>query len=75
MAARIGSITQRRDTTPCAGGVGLFDQSSFAKFRLQGRDAEHVLNRVCANDIVVAPGTMVYTQWLNERGVSRRISP
>ena len=48
--------------------VGLFDQSSFAKFRLEGSDAAHVLNRVCGNDIDVAPGKMVYTQWLNERG-------
>jgi glycine cleavage system T protein len=49
-------------------GVGLFDQSSFAKFRLEGRDAERVLNRVCANEMAVAPGKIVYTQWLNERG-------
>lgn len=49
-------------------GVGLFDQSSFAKFRLEGRDAEGVLNRVCANEMAVAPGKIVYTQWLNERG-------
>src|SRR5271170_1284373 len=48
--------------------VGLFDQSSFAKLRLEGADALRVLNRVCANDVAVAPGTMVYTQWLNERG-------
>ncbi|MBC7522153.1 MAG: hypothetical protein H7268_13815, partial [Sandarakinorhabdus sp.] len=34
--------------------VGLFDQSSFAKFRLEGRDAMRVLNRVCANDVDVA---------------------
>ncbi len=48
--------------------VGLFDQSSFAKFRLEGRDAVRVLNRVCANDIDVAEGRLVYTQWLNDRG-------
>jgi 4-methylaminobutanoate oxidase (formaldehyde-forming) len=48
--------------------VGLFDQSSFAKFRLEGSDAAQVLGRICANDIDVAPGRMVYTQWLNERG-------
>ncbi len=48
--------------------VGLFDQSSFAKFRLEGADATRVLNRVCANDMGVAPGKIVYTQWLNERG-------
>ena len=48
--------------------VALFDQSSFAKFRLEGRDALQVLNRVCANDVDVRPGRIVYTQWLNERG-------
>jgi 4-methylaminobutanoate oxidase (formaldehyde-forming) len=48
--------------------VGLFDQSSFAKFLVQGRDAEPVLQRVCANDVAVAAGRIVYTQWLNERG-------
>ena len=48
--------------------VGLFDQSSFAKFRLEGRDAVSVLNLVCANDVDVAPGRLVYTQWLNDKG-------
>jgi glycine cleavage system aminomethyltransferase T/glycine/D-amino acid oxidase-like deaminating enzyme len=48
--------------------VGLFDQSSFAKFRLEGREAARILNRVCANDVDVEPGRIVYTQWLNERG-------
>ncbi len=49
-------------------GVALFDQSSFAKFRLEGRDAVTVLNQVCANNVDVAAGRVVYTQWLNERG-------
>ncbi len=48
--------------------VGLFDMSSFAKFLVQGRDAETVLQAVCANDVGVEPGRVVYTQWLNERG-------
>ncbi|HLW23957.1 MAG TPA: FAD-dependent oxidoreductase [Steroidobacteraceae bacterium] len=48
--------------------VGLFDQSSFAKFRLEGIDALRVLNRICANEVDVDPGRIVYTQWLNERG-------
>ena len=48
--------------------VGLFDLSSFAKFRLQGTDAARVLNHVCANDVDVRPGRIVYTQWLNARG-------
>jgi glycine cleavage system T protein len=48
--------------------VGLFDQSSFAKFVLRGRDATAVLGRICANDIDVPIGRVVYTQWLNARG-------
>ncbi len=48
--------------------VGLFDQSSFAKFRFEGRDAAPVLNHVCANNIDQSPGRVVYTQWLNEKG-------
>lgn len=49
-------------------GVGLLDLTSFAKFLLQGRDAKKVLSQVCANDVAVEPGRIVYTQWLNERG-------
>ena len=48
--------------------VALFDQSSFAKYRLEGPDAERTLNYVCANDVDVRPGRIVYTQWLNEQG-------
>ncbi len=48
--------------------VGLFDLSSFGKFLVQGPDAEAVLNRICANDVAVPVGTIVYTQWLNEQG-------
>ncbi|MGI9332073.1 MAG: GcvT family protein [Gammaproteobacteria bacterium] len=48
--------------------VGLFDLSSFVKFELTGADAEQVLNRVCANNVSVPVGRIVYTQWLNERG-------
>ena len=49
-------------------GVGLLDQTSFAKFRLQGRDAAMVLGRVSANEVDVPPGRLVYTQWLNDAG-------
>ncbi len=48
--------------------VGLFDQSSFAKFLVQGRDAAAVLNRISTAEIDVSAGRVVYTQWLNERG-------
>ncbi len=48
--------------------VGLFDQSSFAKLLVQGRDSLAVLNRISAAEIDVPAGRVVYTQWLNERG-------
>ena len=48
--------------------VALYDQTSFGKMLLQGRDALAVLQRLCANEMDVAPGRMVYTPMLNERG-------
>jgi len=48
--------------------VAIFDLTSFAKFLLQGHDAEQVLQRLCANDVGIPPGRVVYTPWLNERG-------
>lgn len=52
----------------CREGVVMFDQSSFAKILVQGRDAERVLNRISANNVAVEPGRVVYTQWLNPKG-------
>jgi 4-methylaminobutanoate oxidase (formaldehyde-forming) len=48
--------------------VGLFDQTSFTKLRLEGPDATAVLQRLCANDVDVPVGRIVYTQMLNQRG-------
>ncbi len=48
--------------------VGLFDMASFAKYRIEGRDAEAALQKLCGNNIAVEPGRIVYTQWLNDRG-------
>jgi glycine cleavage system T protein len=48
--------------------AGLFDQSSLAKFLLEGPDATATLQRLCANDVDVAAGRIVYTQMLNMRG-------
>jgi len=47
--------------------VGFFDMSSFGKIRVEGRDAEAVLQRVCGADVAVEPGKIVYTQWLNAK--------
>jgi 4-methylaminobutanoate oxidase (formaldehyde-forming) len=48
--------------------VALYDQTSFGKLLLQGRDALALLQRLCANDMDVPVGRMVYTPMLNARG-------
>ena len=52
----------------CREAAALFDQSSFAKFMLTGRDAARALDWICANHVTRAPGTLTYTQMLNARG-------
>jgi hypothetical protein len=49
-------------------GVGLFDMTSFGKIRVEGRDACAFLQRLCANEMDVPGGRIVYTQMLNARG-------
>jgi glycine cleavage system T protein len=48
--------------------AGLFEQSTFGKIRVTGRDAEGFLNRVCANNMRRRPGRAIYTAMLNPRG-------
>lgn len=52
----------------CREDVAVFDQTSFSKFVLKGRDALAVLQRICANGMDVPAGRMVYTALLNARG-------
>src|SRR5690606_34680623 len=48
--------------------VGVFDQSSFAKYELRGKDAQKALDWICANDVAKPAGRLTYTQLLNTRG-------
>jgi sarcosine dehydrogenase len=48
--------------------VGVFDQSSFAKYEVSGRDALAALETICANDVSKPAGRLTYTQLLNSRG-------
>ena len=48
--------------------VGVFEQSSFSKLLVEGRDAVATLNGVSTADVDVAVGRCVYTQFLNPRG-------
>ncbi|AWC23479.1 Aminomethyltransferase [Aminobacter sp. MSH1] len=59
---------QREEHLAVRNGVGLFDMTSFGKIRIEGRDALAYLQRLCANDMDVKPGRIVYTQMLNQRG-------
>ncbi len=49
-------------------GVVLFDQSSFSKYLVQGRDSCKVLQKICSANIDLDAGKMIYTHWLNQRG-------
>lgn len=59
---------QRAEHMALREGVGLLDMTSFGKIRVEGRDAVSFLQRLCANQIDVAVGRIVYTQMLNARG-------
>ena len=46
----------------------VFDQTSFAKFTLNGRDAEAALQWIASNNVGKPVGSLTYTQMLNDRG-------
>ena len=48
--------------------AGIFDQTSFAKFDMRGRDAAKALEWICANRVAREVGKLTYTQLLNSRG-------
>ncbi len=48
--------------------VGLFDQSSFAKFLMVGRDAAKALSWISAGRVERPVGRLAYAQMLNARG-------
>lgn len=58
----------KREMKATREAAGIFDQTSFAKLLVQGRDAVVALNRICAAEIDVQVGRSVYTGLLNERG-------
>ena len=49
-------------------GVGVLDQTSFAKFEVSGPGAERYLDRLCANALPGSPGRMALTQMCNPSG-------
>ena len=52
----------------CREAAAIFDESSFSKIEVSGPGATAFLQWMCSNDVDRAPGAVVYTQMLNERG-------
>jgi len=55
---------QHRTRSSCT----VFDETSFGKLHISGRDAAAVLQRLCTADVAVPIGRSVYTGMLNRRG-------
>jgi glycine cleavage system aminomethyltransferase T/glycine/D-amino acid oxidase-like deaminating enzyme len=57
-----------REAAALTENAALFELTPFTKILLQSADAEGFLQRLCANDLAVAPGRAIYTQMLNAKG-------
>ena len=67
-AGRGWSSAARAEHLGTRAAAGLFDESSFAKFVVRGRDAAALLEWVCDNAVAREVGAVTYTQALNSRG-------
>jgi glycine cleavage system T protein len=67
-AARFWSPAIGAEHRACRESAALFDQSSFAKMEVSGAGAASLLERLCANRVDRAEGSVSYTQMLNARG-------
>jgi 4-methylaminobutanoate oxidase (formaldehyde-forming) len=66
-AGRLWSPAIGAEHCACRERAALFDETSFAKLEVVGPDAADFLERLCANRVAKAPGTLTYTQLLNPR--------
>jgi len=57
-----------REHRACREAAALFDQTSFAKALIVGKDAEAALSWIAANNVAKPPGAVTYTQLLNRKG-------
>jgi 4-methylaminobutanoate oxidase (formaldehyde-forming) len=57
-----------REHKACREQVAVFDQTSFAKFSMIGRDAEAALSWIASNNVAKPVGSLIYTQMLNRKG-------
>lgn len=57
-----------REHRACREAAALFDQTSFAKALVVGKDAEAALSWIASNNVAKPPGAVTYTQLLNRKG-------
>ena len=67
-AGRLWSPAIGAEHRACRDSAALFDETSFSKLEVVGADAAEFLERVCANRVAKAVGSLTYTQLLNPRG-------
>jgi len=48
--------------------AGIIDQTSFGKMEIKGPEALGFLQKICANQLDKSPGSITYTQLLNDKG-------
>lgn len=60
---QVGAEVQNAHTA-----AAVFDQSTFGKIDVSGKDACSFLNRICGNQMDRQPGRAIYTQMLNDEG-------
>ncbi len=67
-AGRLWSPAIGAEHRACRERAALFDETSFSKLEVVGADAATFLERLCANRVAKAVGSLTYTQLLNPRG-------
>ena len=67
-AGRLWSAAIGAEHRACREQAALFDETSFSKLEVVGPDAAEFLERLCANRVAKAVGSLTYTQLLNSRG-------
>ena len=67
-AGRLWSPATGAEHRACRERAALFDETSFSKLDVVGPDAATFLERLCANRVARAVGSLTYTQLLNPRG-------
>ena len=72
--AAAGTRRSGRSAAPSGTGVGVLDQTSFAKFEVSGPGAAAFLDRLCANTLPAETGRIALTQMCTQRAASNATS-